>query len=66
MPALWAVAPGRGASAGGVIGYPVDRVYQEVAFLGRYVHWTLAELLSLDHAERQRWVQEVTSLVEPA
>ena len=49
-----------------MIGYPVDRVYQEVAFLGRYVHWTLAELLSLDHAERQRWVQEVTSLVEPA
>jgi hypothetical protein len=23
------------------------------------VHWTLTEVLSLDHTQRQRWVQEV-------
>ena len=40
-------------------GYPVDRVHHEVAFLGRHVHWTLEELLSLDHAQRLRWVGEV-------
>jgi hypothetical protein len=39
----------------------VDRVHHEVAFLGRHVHWTLDELLSLDHASRRRWVHEVTS-----
>lgn len=44
----------------------MDRVYQEVAYLGQQVHWTLEELLSLDHAERQRWVQEVLSLAEAA
>lgn len=42
----------------------MDRVHQEVAFLGRHVHWTLAEVLSLDHAQRQRWVREVAGLVE--
>jgi len=42
----------------------VDRVHHEVAYLGRYLHWTLTELLALDHAQRQRWVREVTALLE--
>ena len=42
----------------------MERVYQEVAYLGQHVHWTLSELLSLDHGERLRWFQEVTSLVD--
>ncbi|MET7900735.1 DUF6760 family protein [Streptomyces sp. NPDC005355] len=45
-------------------GYPEKRVHQEVAFLGRHVHWTLAEVLSLDHAQRQQWVWEITDLIE--
>ncbi|MFD0689866.1 DUF6760 family protein [Actinomadura fibrosa] len=40
-------------------GYPLDRVHQEVAFLGRHAHWTLNEVLDLDHATRRRWVAEV-------
>jgi hypothetical protein len=42
----------------------VDRVHYEVAFLGRHVHWTLREVLELDHAQRRRWVAEVASLIE--
>ncbi|GAA4842599.1 hypothetical protein GCM10025787_24890 [Saccharopolyspora rosea] len=42
----------------------MDRVHHEVAFLGRNVHWTLAELLDLDHAQRRRWVREVGDLVD--
>ncbi len=45
-------------------GYPVDRVHHEVAFLGRNVHWTLAELLQLDHAQRRRWVAEVAGQLD--
>ena len=59
MPALRAKPRDGGAAAGGVTGYPLDRVHQEAAFLGRHVHWTLTEVLSLDHTQRQRWVQEV-------
>lgn len=40
-------------------GYPLDRVHQEVAFLARHAHWTLTEVLALDHAARRRWVTEV-------
>jgi hypothetical protein len=28
------------------------------------VHWTLTEVLSLDHAQRRRWVQEVAGQLE--
>jgi hypothetical protein len=42
----------------------VDQVHHEVAFLACHVHWTLAELLTLDHSQRQRWVSEVTDVLE--
>jgi hypothetical protein len=45
------------------VSYPLDRVYREIALLGQHVPWTLHELLQLDHAERRRWLREVS---EPA
>ncbi len=45
-------------------GYPLDRVHQEAAFLGRHAHWTLTEVLSLDHEQRQRWVREIADQLE--
>lgn len=44
-------------------GYPLARVHGEVAFLGRHVHWTLGEVMALDHGARRRWVAEVTDQV---
>jgi hypothetical protein len=41
----------------------LDRVHQEAAFLGRHAHWTLTEVLQLDHGERQHWVQEIADLL---
>jgi hypothetical protein len=41
----------------------VDRVHHEVAFLGQHVHWTLQEVLDLDHAQRRRWVDEVATQI---
>ncbi|GHF00219.1 hypothetical protein GCM10017776_16570 [Streptomyces griseoluteus] len=46
------------------MGYPLARVRQEVAFLGRQVHWALTELLDLDHEERLHWVREVAAGME--
>ena len=47
---------------GGVIGYPLDRLREEVAYLAYHFHWPLDEILALEHADRQRWVQEVASI----
>ena len=41
----------------------MDLFISEVAYLGRYLHWTLTELLTLDHAQRDAG-REVTALLE--
>ncbi|MCX4545589.1 hypothetical protein [Streptomyces sp. NBC_01565] len=35
-----------------------------MAFLGRHVHWALAELLTLDHSERLEWIREIAAARE--
>jgi hypothetical protein len=42
-----------------MIVYPVDRLYEELAYLGLHMHWTYTELAQMDHQQRQRWVHEV-------
>lgn len=42
--------------------YPQERLYQELAFLAYYLHWSRDALLDLDHRERQRWCREVSAI----
>ena len=41
---------------------PADRLYEEMAFLGYYMHWSHEELMNLDHKERRRWCKEVSGI----
>lgn len=45
-------------AGGGVKGYPLDQIYEEVAFLGYYMHWDYDKVLNMEHAERRRWCEE--------
>ena len=47
---------------GGIVGYPLDRLREEVAYLAYHFHWPLNDILDLEHTERQEWVQEVASI----
>ncbi|WP_414646467.1 DUF6760 family protein [Embleya scabrispora] len=47
---------------GGIRGYPVDRLREEIAFVAYHLHWSHAELMDLDHAERRRWVERVSAI----
>jgi len=40
----------------------LDRLREEVAYLAYHFHWPLSEILDLEHAERQQWVEEVASI----
>jgi hypothetical protein len=51
--------PGR---TGGVVGYPLDRLQEEVAYLAYHFHWPLDDILKLEHGERQEWVNEVAKI----
>jgi hypothetical protein len=47
-----------------VIGYPLDALYEEMAFIAYYLHWPPEALLGLEHAERRRWIAEVSRINE--
>ncbi len=42
-----------------MIGYPLDRLHEEVAYIAYHFHWPLDEILGLEHADRRRWVEEI-------
>lgn len=48
--------------APGVIRYPSDKLYEEVAFVAYHFHWTQDDILNLDHPTRQRWVGEISKI----
>ena len=42
--------------------YPTAQLYEEMAFIAYHFHWTNAELMALEHAERRRWCREISSI----
>ncbi|MFN5474242.1 MAG: DUF6760 family protein [Pseudanabaena sp.] len=44
------------------MGYPPERLYEEVAFIAFYFHWSREDILNLTHTERLRWVNEIMRL----
>lgn len=53
------VRGGHGGRHGGIIGYPLDRLHEEVAYIAYHFHWPLEDILGLEHADRRRWVEEI-------
>ena len=47
---------------GGITGYPLGPLHEEVAFVAYHFHWPLGDILDLQHAERRRWVAEISSI----
>lgn len=50
--------------SGGVISYPSQQLYEEVAFIAYHFHWQRDDILNLDHANRQLWVAEINKINE--
>lgn len=45
-----------------MIGYPLERLYEEVAYIAYHFHWPREEILSMEHPERQTWVKHIASI----
>ncbi len=45
-----------------MMGYPLERLHEEVAYLAYYFHWPHDQILQLEHRDRQRWVAEVARI----
>jgi hypothetical protein len=42
--------------------YAGERLYEELAYVAYHFHWSLDEILDLEHADRQRFVAEIASI----
>lgn len=42
--------------------YATDRVYEEVAYVAYHFHWSLEELLDMEHPTRRRFVDEIAKI----
>ena len=42
--------------------YPKEQLWQEMAFLSYYLHWSRQEVMGLAHLERRRWCHEVSEV----
>ena len=49
-------------SPGDLVGYPLESIYEEVAFLGYYLHWERDAIMNMPHAERRIWCEEVSKI----
>lgn len=46
--------------------YPVDALWQEIAYLAYHLHWSIGDLLDLEHLDRVRMVRAVSTMNERA
>ena len=46
----------------GITLYPKEELYREMSFISYYFHWSVGEVLALDHASRRRWCEEISSI----
>jgi hypothetical protein len=42
--------------------YPVNQLYEEMAFIAHHLHWSHDDLMRLDHGERRRWCREISAI----
>ncbi len=43
-------------------GYPLDNLYEEVAFLAYHFHWDYETIMNMEHRERKLWCEEVSKI----
>jgi hypothetical protein len=48
---------------GETIGYPLPQLRQEIALIAWHFHWSLSEILQLEHRDRQAWVTEIRGIL---
>ena len=44
--------------------YATDRLHQEIAYVAHQLHWSLEEIMDLEHHDRRRYVAVATELAD--
>lgn len=51
-----------GRVPGGGLGYPLEQLFQEVAYVAYYLHWPHSQIMAMNHLERLVWVDQVARI----
>lgn len=62
MPPVQQPFSGGASLIGGILGYPSDKLQEEVAFIAYHFHWPLEDIFGLVHRDRQGWVEEIIKI----
>jgi hypothetical protein len=49
-----------------VVGYPLDQLNEEVAYIAYHFHWPMDSIMNLEHRDRRRWVEQISALNQRA
>ena len=49
---------------GGIVSYPLENIFREVAFVAYHFHWDRESVLAMSHKERHAWVKEISAINE--
>ena len=49
---------------GGIVSYPLESIYKEVAFIAYHFHWAKDAVYEMSHKERHAWVKEISTINE--
>ena len=49
---------------GGIVSYPLENIFKEVAFVAYHFHWDRDLILDMPHKERHAWVKEISAINE--
>jgi Family of unknown function (DUF6760) len=66
VPAVSSRIRGGRDAVGTILGYPLEALYEEVAFIAYHFHWDLDRVLDLEHEDRARWVAEISRINQRA
>jgi hypothetical protein len=47
---------------GGISGYPLDQLDEEVAAIAYHFHWPLDQIVELEHRDRRAWVDQISAI----
>jgi hypothetical protein len=48
------------------VGYPLDQLNEEVAFIAYHFHWSIQQIMNLEHRDRRNWVEHISALNQRA
>ena len=43
-------------------GYPIDKIFEEVAFIAYHFKWDHDEIVNMEHSDRIRWCEEISKI----